>query len=140
MSGSSWLLRGDEVLASAELADTPRARLRGLLGRSGIDGVMVIAPANAVHTVGMGFAIDVAYCRRTTNDQGGQPGDPGDPGEPAATETVTVLDMVTMAPGRVGRPRLRSHLVIEAPAEQFKAWDLRKGDQLTLVAADGTQS
>jgi len=42
------------------------------------------------------------------------------------------LDVVTMRPNRVGRPRLRSRHVIEAQAGQFDRWGLRQGDQLAV--------
>ena len=36
--------------------------MRGLLGRDGIDGAMLLRPARSVHSVGMRFPIDVAFC------------------------------------------------------------------------------
>ena len=59
-----WLVRGDDVLAAAEVAVTRRQRRRGLTGRGELDGVMVIRPCRQVHTFGMRFAIDVAFCDR----------------------------------------------------------------------------
>lgn len=43
-----------------------RDRLRGLLGRRSLpaDEVLVIAPCSAIHTIGMRFAIDVAFLGR----------------------------------------------------------------------------
>ncbi|HCB34377.1 MAG TPA: hypothetical protein DEP69_04265, partial [Acidimicrobiaceae bacterium] len=64
-------MRGEEVLASVEVADTARARLRGLLGRddpagpagqgdaAGSAGALLLTPARAVHTCAMRFAVDV---------------------------------------------------------------------------------
>lgn len=46
---------------SVEVACTLRARLRGLLGRSAMDGVLLIAPCKDIHTFGMGRSIDVAF-------------------------------------------------------------------------------
>ena len=57
----AWFVREGGVLASAEVADRPRARLVGLLGRDELDGVLVLHPARSVHTVGMRFPIDVVY-------------------------------------------------------------------------------
>ena len=51
MRAMPWLLRGDRVLASLEVADTPASRARGLLFR----------PVRPVHTVGMRFDLDVAH-------------------------------------------------------------------------------
>ena len=39
-----------------------RARSRGLLGRDGVDGALLLRPCRSVHTVGMRFPIDVAFC------------------------------------------------------------------------------
>ena len=60
-----WLVtageHGGHVLASAERAGDRRARAKGLLGRSGVDGAFVITPCRSVHTIGMKFALDVAF-------------------------------------------------------------------------------
>ena len=58
------LVRDGTVLASAEVATTRRARRRGLLGRDGVDGAFVLRPCRQVHTFGMRFPIDVAWCDR----------------------------------------------------------------------------
>ena len=107
-----WLLREDEVLATLEVADDRRSRRRGLLGRDGIDGALLLRPARAVHTIGMRFAIDVAFCD----------------GE------LRVLRTVTMARYRVGRPCMKARGVIEAEAGTFAHWELRPGDQLEVKA------
>ena len=57
-----WLVRDGEVLAAVEVAADARRRRRGLLGRDGIDGVLVLRPCRHVHTFRMRFAIDVAFC------------------------------------------------------------------------------
>lgn len=105
-----WLLRDGEVLAAAEVASSFTSRLRGLLGRDGLEGALVLRPARSVHTVGMRFPIDVAYCD-------------GD---------LRVLSMRTMRPHRMGAPRPRAKVVIEAEAGAFERWGLRRGDQLEL--------
>lgn len=48
------------------VAATALARMRGLLGRPplGPDQGMLIRPCNLVHTIGMGYAIDVVFLRR----------------------------------------------------------------------------
>ena len=58
----AWLVRDGDVLAAAEIAATARARRRGLLGRDGVEGALVLRPCRHVHTVGMRFPIDVAFC------------------------------------------------------------------------------
>ena len=106
----AWLLRDGEVLAALEVADSFASRLRGLLGRDGIEGAMLFRPAKSVHTIGMRFPIDVAFC----------------------SSDMVVLDIRTMSPQRVGAPRLRARCVIEAEAGAFERWRLRPGDQLEV--------
>lgn len=108
-----WLLRDGEVLASVEVASGARGRARGLLGRDGIEGAMLLAPAASVHTLGMRFALDVAYC----------------------DADLVVLEVVGMARWRVGRPRRAARAVIEAEAGAFERWRLEPGDELEV--ADG---
>lgn len=89
-----------------EVASTRRARRRGLLGRDGIEGALLLTPARAVHTFGMRFDLDVAYL-----DAGG-----------------VVLEIRRMARNRLGRPRLRARSVLEAEVGTFDRWGLRVGD------------
>lgn len=57
---------GDAAVTQAELAVTPFARLRGLLGRTGLSpGTgLLITPCSAVHTAFMRFPIDVVFLDR----------------------------------------------------------------------------
>ncbi|MEZ5311638.1 MAG: DUF192 domain-containing protein [Microthrixaceae bacterium] len=105
----AWLMRGGEVLASAELATTRSQRRRGLIGRDELPGVFVLR-ARSVHTIGVRFPIDVAFC-----DEAGR-----------------VIRIVTMRPNRVCVPVLRAHTAIEAPAGTFGEWRLRVGDVLEV--------
>ncbi|MFI0823417.1 DUF192 domain-containing protein [Streptomyces roseolus] len=95
-----------------EVAASYRARRRGLLGRDGIAGAMLLTPANSVHTLGMRFPIDVAYLDRR----------------------LRVLAVVTMRPGRLGLPRPRARHVLEAEAGAMARWGVRPGTRLTLTA------
>ncbi len=106
----AWLVRGDDVLASLDVADTFAARLKGLLGRDGLDGALLIRPAKSVHTLGMRFAIDVAFCAKD----------------------LVVVDVVTMPPNRFARPRPKAHCVIEAESGAFERWRLVPGDALEI--------
>ena len=105
-----WLMREGEVLASVEVADSLRTRLRGLLGRDGVDGALLISKARSVHTIGMRFPIDVAFCDRE----------------------LTVLSTTTMPRHRIGAPRLRARFVLEAEAGAFLRWQLQAGDRLEI--------
>ncbi len=106
----AWLLRDGEVLAALEIADTRRARRRGLLGRDRMQGALLLRPARAVHTIGMRFPIDVAFL---------------------AADGL-VLDVVRMRRYRLGRPRLRARAVVEAEAGAFGRWRVRPGDVVEI--------
>lgn len=61
------LMLGDEVIVPTLLiADGAWARMRGLLGRSGLpDGTgMLLSPCNSIHTMGMRFPLDVIFLDR----------------------------------------------------------------------------
>ena len=53
-----WLVHGDDVVASAEVAVTRRLRRRGLIGRNQVEGVLVLRPCRMVHTFGLDFPIE----------------------------------------------------------------------------------
>lgn len=107
---AGWLLRDGEVLAALEVADTREERVRGLLGREGIDGAILLRPARSVHSVGMAFTIDVAFC----------------------TKDLVVVRTICLRPGRMTRPALRGGSVIEAESGSFERWKLRVGDRLEI--------
>ncbi|MER0243001.1 DUF192 domain-containing protein [Streptomyces sp. HSW2009] len=93
-----------------EIAASYRARSRGLLGRDGIVGALLLSPASGVHTFRMRFAIDVAYLDRE----------------------LTVIAVRTMRPGRLGLPRPRSRHVLEAEAGAMERWGLRPGVRVDI--------
>ncbi|MFI1222547.1 MULTISPECIES: DUF192 domain-containing protein [unclassified Streptomyces] len=102
------------------IAASYRARTKGLLGRDGIEGALMLTPCGSVHTFRMRFPIDVAYLDRK----------------------FTVLAVRTMKPGRLGLPRLRSRHVVEAEAGAMERWGVRPGVRVELTAtppASGTQ-
>jgi uncharacterized membrane protein (UPF0127 family) len=109
------LVRGGDDLAPAEVARTRRARRRGLIGRDGIAGVLVLEPCRQVHTFGMRFALDVAFC-----DRHGR-----------------VLRIESLPPTRVSRPVLRARFVVEAPAGALARMGVRPGDVLRVDDGDG---
>jgi uncharacterized membrane protein (UPF0127 family) len=53
-------------LAGISVADTPLARMKGLLGRRSLDAGegLLLQPAGSVHTAFMRFAIDVVFLDR----------------------------------------------------------------------------
>ena len=98
------------MLASLEVAETPSARARGLLGREGVDGAILLRPARSVHTVGMRFAIDVAHL----------------------DDSLRVLQVTRMARNRIGLPVRGACAVLEADAGCFRRWGLSVGDELEV--------
>jgi uncharacterized membrane protein (UPF0127 family) len=107
----AWLIREGEVLAALELAGSRKARRKGLLGRDGIDGALLLPSARmGVHTLGMRFPLDVAFCDKD----------------------MVVRRVLCVNPGRITRPSFRAPLVIEAEAGAFERWSLRSGDQLEI--------
>jgi uncharacterized membrane protein (UPF0127 family) len=104
-----WLLRGGEVLATLEVAESLADRAKGLLGRDGI-GALLIRPARSVHTIGMRFPIDAAFC----------------------DADLQVITTVCLERHRVCLPRVRARCVVEAEAGAFERWNLRAGDRLEI--------
>jgi uncharacterized protein len=105
-----WLVADGRVLASVEIAETYRSRAKGLLGRDGIDGALLLRPARSVHSFGMRFPIDVAFCD----------------GE------LRVLRIVALRAHRFTLPRWRARAVIEAEMGAFERWGVHAGDQLEV--------
>jgi uncharacterized membrane protein (UPF0127 family) len=104
------LVSSGRVLASTEVADGRRARARGLLGRDGMEGALVLQRTRWIHTLGMRFALDVAFL-----DGDGH-----------------VVKTMRMKPHRVGVPVLPARTVLEAEAGAFSRWGLRVGDVVEL--------
>jgi uncharacterized membrane protein (UPF0127 family) len=106
----AWLVCNSRVLASAEVADTTASRSRGLLGRDGIEGAIVLRPCHWIHTIRMRFALDVAFL-----DAEGM-----------------VIRIVRMRRNRMGLPVARARTVIEAEAGAFGRWGLHVGDVIEV--------
>ncbi|MFF8591133.1 DUF192 domain-containing protein [Streptomyces sp. NPDC015220] len=103
---------GTPVTIPLELATSYRARTKGLIGRGGIDGALLLSPASSIHTFRMRIPIDVAYLDRD----------------------LRVLGVVTMPPGRLGLPRLRSRHVLESAAGAMAGWGVRAGARVEVEA------
>lgn len=100
--------RGEPV--ELEIATSYGTRRRGLLGRTGLDGALLITPCNSVHTFRMRFTIDVAYLDKE----------------------LRVVHVHTVKPGRMPLPRLRARHVLEAEAGAMERWGVRPGVRLTV--------
>jgi uncharacterized protein len=105
-----WLVRDGDVLATAEVARDGRDRRRGLLGRDAFEGAFVIRHCRNVHTFGMRFPIDVAFC-----DAAG-----------------TVLRTCSLPPWRVSPIVWNAAFAVEATAGAFERWGLVPGDRVEL--------
>lgn len=103
-------LRADGHLVPLEIAASHRARTRGLLGRDGIDGAILITPSSSIHTLRMRLAIDAAYLDRR----------------------LRVIDVHTIKPNRIGMPRWRARHVLEAEAGALARWGIHTGAQLAI--------
>jgi uncharacterized membrane protein (UPF0127 family) len=106
----AWLVTEGRVLASAEQATDRRQRRRGLLGREGIDGALVLTRCRWVHTMGMRFPIDVVYLDRDG----------------------TVVKTQRLVPNRVALPVPAARTVIEAQTGALARWELHLGDVVEL--------
>jgi uncharacterized protein len=101
---------GGVTAVPLEIATSYRARTKGLLGRDGLAGAILLSPANGIHTFRMRMPIDVAYLDRR----------------------LTVIAVRTMPPGRLGLPRLRSRHVLEAEAGAMAGWGLEAGARVSV--------
>ncbi len=109
-----WLVRDGKVLATLEVATSMRDRTRGLLGRDGLDGALLLRPAKSVHTFRMRFAIDVAFCDRD----------------------LRVVKVRTLVRNRATLPVIKAHSVIESEAGTMERWGVRVGDQFDIRGLD----
>lgn len=110
---SAWLMRSGDVLASANVADTPQSRRKGLIGCSSVENAMVITQCKWIHTIGVKTTLDIAYL-----DAGG-----------------AVIKTERVKPFRISAPVSRSKTVVEAGAGSFERWNLKVGDVLEVRIA-----
>ncbi|MGH9042688.1 MAG: DUF192 domain-containing protein [Acidimicrobiia bacterium] len=98
------------MLASLEVPLRARGRMRGLRGRDDFEGALMLRHCRQVHTFGMRFPVDVAFCDRSG----------------------LVLRVDTLPVRRVSRPVWSATFVVEARAGAFERWKLLPGDQLEV--------
>jgi uncharacterized protein len=101
-------------VARAEVASTELSRLRGLLGRRGTAGALLLTRCASVHGTGMVFVLDVGLLA-------------GDPGG-----DMTVLRTTVLRPFGLVRKRRGVQHVLEAQRGAFARWGLRTGSQLRI--------
>jgi hypothetical protein len=114
----SWLVRDGDVLAAVDEATSLPDRVRGLWHRPPPVGALLLRPPFLLHTVGLPYAVDVAFC------------DDGAEGHMAVTATVR------LPPFRVARPRLRTKMLVVAADGAFERWHLAVGDELEVSGRD----
>jgi uncharacterized membrane protein (UPF0127 family) len=104
---------GTVVCERCLLAETPFARLRGLLGRSGLSSGegLLLRPAASIHTAFMKFAIDVVFLDR---------------------DLRVVKVVPELVPWRTAACR-GARAVLELPAGEASRRALRDGVSLTQV-------
>ena len=112
-ASGAWLIVDGNPVA-LEIASSGKARMRGLLGRDGFHGALLLTPARSVHTMRMRFAIDVAYLDRDLN----------------------VLAVETVRPHRLGRVVRGTRQILEAEAGSFENWGLRPGSELSIPESE----
>lgn len=111
---SGWLLRDGDVVCALDLADSPAERRNGLRGRQGLDGALHLEGIRTVHTLGVGFPIDVAFL----------------------SADLIVLRVMRLKPWRVMLGGPGAHSVVEAQAGSLERWGVRVGDQLEVREAE----
>ena len=115
---SGWLLRDGDVVCALEMTDSRRERVRGLMGRPGCEGALLLEGARLAHTAGVPFAVDVAFL--------------GD--------DLVVSRVARLAPWRLALPRRGVRNVVQAEAGCWEKWGVRVGDQLVIREVQPTVS
>lgn len=107
--------RDADLADRATVADSFWRRLRGLLGRDGLEAGegLVIVPCTSVHMMGMKFPLDVLHLDRSGTVLRALPG---------------------LRPGQFGPMVWRSHVAVELPAGTIDATGTLPGDTVTLEA------
>ena len=103
-----------------KVADSPLARLRGLIGKMRLrsDEGLWLIPSRGIHTIGLMFSIDVIYLD-------------------AQMRVVDVIE--SLGPLRITPIRLRSESVLELPVRTIYESGTQIGDQLTICTLDQMQ-
>jgi uncharacterized membrane protein (UPF0127 family) len=108
--------RGNTVGENIELADTSLSRFVGLLGRRGLDagGGLWIRPCSGVHTIGMGFTIDVVGLD---------------------LDLKVIKLWRRLVPYRLTSVSLKLRSVLELPSGTIAQSEIQLGDQLQITSA-----
>jgi uncharacterized membrane protein (UPF0127 family) len=71
-----------------------------------------------LHTVGLPYAVDVAFCDDATDGR------------------IVVTETVRLPPFRVARPRIGAKMIVVAADGAFDRWRLAAGDELEVRGRD----
>jgi uncharacterized membrane protein (UPF0127 family) len=112
------MTRGTTLASAIELARSPRARMKGLLGRDGLEegGGLVLEPCTSIHMFFMRFPIDVLFVD-------------------ARGEVLRAIEH--LAPWRLTRVYPRARFAAELPAGTIARTGTREGDKVQLTFAPG---
>ena len=105
--------RQTQLATKLQMADTVWTRLRGLMGRTGLnsgEGLWIV-PCRGIHTHGMAFSIDVLFLDR---------------------ERTVVGAEENLAPGRFAAIRWKAKTVLELPAGTVRRTGTRLGDRIDI--------
>lgn len=105
--------KGTILADKAEIADTPFKRIKGLLGRKGLNQGegMVIIPCNSIHTFFMRFSIDVIFL---------------------GNDNRVVALAESLPPARLFGSLLEGKLVIELPSGTLSRTKTTLKDQISI--------
>jgi uncharacterized membrane protein (UPF0127 family) len=103
------LVDGVDVSACT-VASSSLQKMKGLLGRSGLDGALYFPDVPSVHTFFMQFTLDIAFLDKNNVVQFTQ----------------------TMKPWRVSGKHNGIKHVLEAQAGAFEAWSLKVGSHIEV--------
>ena len=107
-----WLVRGDWVLASRELAESPNTRVLELFGQTSRYGAALVRQAHSIHNLGIRPLIDVAHLE----------------------VDLRFLCTTGIDHNDIGRPVRRSSMVPEV--ECFARWSLKGINELEVLSDD----
>ena len=107
---SGWLLRDGDVICALEMTESFSERARGLRGRGGCEGGLLLSGGRTAHSAGVSFPLDVAYL----------------------SEQLVVVRVARLTPWKfsLGRRGVRSVLQFESGS--LERWGVRIGDQLEI--------
>ncbi len=105
---------GKEVSADVKVAESLPERLKGLLGRKKLEPgeSLLIRPCKSIHTIGMGFPIDVVFLNR---------------------RSVVISVKQNLPPNRMTWLYFGAVSVLELTAGTLTATDTRVGDRIEIV-------